>query len=216
MPVTGVSLTLMRRAAVGARAVDGGDGGELPVVHDVLGERTGAVREGGRPNPGQHQAVALVFECRCLCRPCSCRCKASRWRCSGTGSGAFAVALAVVDFMRPGVGQQRLKPVGEALVDLHGQPVVVAVDAVFVVIDPAVAGIGPVADVAPGWCKCRSGLPLDVVDRVGEVGGGGGQVQVAHAIQLHAAAPDVRNSDREVLRKLALDARNCPAPNRAS
>ena len=104
--------------------------------------------------------------------------------------GALPVALAIVDFVRPGIGGQRLEPVGEALVQLDREAVVVAVDAVLGVRHRAVTGVRTLAGVDRRGLGSRR-VAACVGDGVGEIGGGGREVEVADAVQLKTAAPDV-------------------------
>ena len=162
------------------------------------------MREGGRPDPGKRKPVALVERAAALVGLVVAVVQPVSGATQPEVVGAFAVALAIVDLVGPGVRGQRLEPVAEALVHLHGQTVVIAVDAVFGIGDGAVAGIGTLAGHDRHGVRARRAAAR-TVDGVREVRGSGRHIEIAHAVQFDAAAPDVGNVHGDIGRKLALD-----------
>src|ERR1041384_471419 len=81
---------------------------------------------------------------------------------------AAAVALAVVDFVRPSVGEIGLHAVREALAKLHGERVVVAVDAVLGLVDAAITLVRTRAQVDRRGVRFAGGIAAGVADLVSE------------------------------------------------
>src|SRR5215469_5789642 len=94
------------------------DGGKLPAIGEPASGGAGAMRERGRPDPRQHEAMPLVERTATAIQAVLPVIEPIIGAVQEEVVGAFAIALAIVDFVRPGVGDERLETVSKALVHL--------------------------------------------------------------------------------------------------
>ena len=126
-------------------AVDRGNRGELPVVYEIFVNSALAMRDRGSPNPRDGEALRLILQAIAVIASEIAILKPREGVAQENVLRRLAETLAVIQFVRPGVGEGALESMGKPLVHLYGESIVEADHAVSILGHSAEVRVRPFA-----------------------------------------------------------------------